>query len=78
MSSTLFIKVIESLTQTTRDKVLLYINLVIIVTGALGFYVYFSINPFSDEEILNLQDIVLRNISQVSSEKLDAVIPSIT
>ena len=55
---------IESLRQSTRDKILLYINLFIIVAGAIGFYVYFSINPFSQEEIKNLQQEVLKNISK--------------
>ena len=58
------IQVIASLTQTTRDKILLYANLFIILTGAIGFYVYFSINPFSEKEILGLQSEVLRNISR--------------
>ena len=56
-------QVIESLTQTTRDKILLYANLFIILTGAIGFYIYFSINPFSEKEILILQSEVLKNIS---------------
>ena len=43
---------------------LLYANLVIIVAAAIGLYVYFSINPFSEEEITKLQDIVLKNVNQ--------------
>ena len=60
----LTLQVIESLRQSTRDKIILYINLLIIVTGSIGLYVYFSINPFSQEEILNLQKEVLKNISR--------------
>ena len=55
---------IESLRQSTRDRIILYINLIIIVSGAIGFYVYFSINPFSPDEIEKLQEAVLKNISK--------------
>ena len=60
----LTLQVIESLRQSTRDKIILYINLLVIVTGSIGLYVYFSINPFSQEEVLNLQKEVLNNISR--------------
>ena len=55
---------IESLRQSTRDRIILYINLIIIVSGAIGFYVYFYINPFSPDEIEKLQEAVLKNISK--------------
>ena len=72
------LKVIESLSQSTRDKIVLYINLVIIVAGALGFYVYFSINPFTEEEISRLQKLAMKNISHHSGNLVDAISSSQT
>jgi len=63
--------VIESLRQSTRDKVILYINLFIILSGAIGFYVYFSINPFLPEEIEDFQQEALKNLSKtLETQKL--------
>ena len=46
---------ISHLEQTTCEKIVLYINLAIILTGAIVLYAYFSINPFTSEEIANLR-----------------------
>ena len=46
---------IAHLEQSTPEKIILYLNLVIIVCGAVALYVYFSINPFSPEEIAKLR-----------------------
>ena len=69
----LIFQVIESLRQSTRDKLILYTNLLIIVTGAIGFYVYFSINPFSQEEISNLQEAALKNITRSIAKQVDII-----
>ena len=50
---------IANLEQTKWQKAILYTNLFIILSGALGFYVYFSINPFTMEQIHNIQQEVL-------------------
>jgi hypothetical protein len=42
---------IANLKQETWKKVILYINLAIILAGAFALYVFFSINPFTLEEI---------------------------
>ena len=64
---------IESLRQSTRDKLILYTNLLIIVTGAIGFYVYFSINPLSQEEISTLQEAALKNITRSIAKQVDTI-----
>ena len=46
---------IPHLDQTIAEKAVLYLNLGIICTGAIVLYVYFSINPFTSEEIANLR-----------------------
>ena len=45
----------DPLEQTTMEKCALYINLFLILTGAVALYVYFSINPFTSEEIAELR-----------------------
>lgn len=49
--------------QTKGQKAILYLNLVTILIGAAGFYVYFSINPFTRDQIRILQDEALKNMS---------------
>ena len=46
---------IAHLEQTTTEKGVLYTNLVLILIGAIVLYVYFSINPFTQEEIDHLR-----------------------
>ena len=46
---------ISHLEQTSFEKAVLYINLVIILIGAVFLYAYFSINPFTSEEIFDIQ-----------------------
>jgi len=46
---------IAHLEQTTTEKGVLYTNLVLILIGAIVLYVYFSINPFTQEEIEHLR-----------------------
>lgn len=43
------------LEQTTCEKWILNVNLILILSGAIFLYVYFSINPFSTQEIAELQ-----------------------
>jgi len=50
---------LSTLSQSTTQKVILYTNLVIIVSLALFLYIYFSINPFTSQEIYNLRQISL-------------------
>ncbi len=50
---------IANLEQTTWEKSFLYVNLVIILAGALAFYIYFTINPFTIDEIQTLQNEVM-------------------
>lgn len=40
-----------ALAQTTTQKVILYLNLILIFGVAIAMYTYFSINPFTTEEI---------------------------
>ena len=46
---------IAHLEQNTYEKTFLYSNLVLILAGAIILYVYFSINPFTQEEIEELR-----------------------
>ena len=46
---------ISHLEQTPFEKAVLYINLVIILIGAVVLYAYFSINPFTSEEIFDIR-----------------------
>ena len=46
---------ISHLEQTPFEKAVLYINLVIILIGAVFLYAYFSINPFTSEEIFHIR-----------------------
>lgn len=43
------------LEQTACEKLILYFNLAIILMGAIVLYVYFSINPFTSQEIAALR-----------------------
>lgn len=42
---------ISNLEQSRGQKVILYVNLAIVISLALGAYVYFTISPFSVAEI---------------------------
>ena len=42
---------LSTLQQSTFQRVILYSNLAIILSLAVFLYVFFSINPFSDEEL---------------------------
>ena len=42
---------IAHLEQSTYKKSFLYSNLILILIGAIFLYVYFSINPFTEEKI---------------------------
>ena len=55
---------LADLNQTPLEKAVLYGNLIVILGVAVGFYVYFSINPFTAQEIQDLQSAALRNISR--------------
>jgi uncharacterized membrane protein len=61
---------ISHLEQTFWEKIVLYINLVIILLGAIGLYVYFSINPFTSEDIVNLRSNLNISISHYTKEDL--------
>ena len=61
---------ISHLEQPFWEKTILYINLVIILLGAIGLYVYFSINPFTSEEIVNLRSNLNISISSYTKEDL--------
>jgi len=60
---------LADLSQTLFQKVILYTNLVIIVSGAVVFYVILSINPFTIEEIQGMQAGILRNLTSSSTPK---------
>ena len=46
---------ISHLEQTTLEKLVLYTNLGIILAGAVALYAYFSINPFTSEDIFRIR-----------------------
>jgi len=56
---------LSTLSQSTTQKVILYTNLVIIISLALFLYIYFSINPFTSQEIDNLRQISLNKTTTV-------------
>lgn len=58
---------LADLSQTLFQKVILYTNLVLIVSGAVVFYVLLSINPFTMEEIQEIQAGILRNLTSSPS-----------
>ena len=45
---------VAALEQKTWEKFLLYSNLVVILAGGIALYVYFSISPFTSEEIAEI------------------------
>ncbi|KAJ9577156.1 hypothetical protein L9F63_006278, partial [Diploptera punctata] len=51
----LYIKKVNTLEQSDRDKKILNSSLIIIITVAIGLYAFFSINPLSQEETYNLR-----------------------
>jgi len=54
---------LSTLHQSTGQKVILYTNLVIIITLALFLYIFFSINPFSPEELLQFKSEAINKTS---------------
>ena len=50
---------LADLSQTTLQKTVLWLNLGVIVIVAVGLYAYFSINPFTREQVDQLQSQVL-------------------
>merc|ERR1719154_448503 len=57
---------LSTLQQTTSQKVILYTNLVIIVSLAIFLYTYFSISPFTPEKLSELKTISLnRTITEI-------------
>jgi len=54
---------LSTLQQSTSQQVILYINLVIIVSLAIFFYVWFSISPFTAEQIKQFQLVSLNKTS---------------
>ena len=45
------LEAVSSLRRTKAQKIILYINLAIILTLAVFLYAYFTVNPFTNEEI---------------------------
>jgi len=50
---------LADLSQTLLERVVLRLNLVIILAAAIGLYVYFSINPFTRDQVDKLRDKVM-------------------
>jgi len=50
---------LSTLAQTTGQKVILYTNLLIIISLAIFLYIFFSINPFSVEELDHFREVSL-------------------
>ena len=51
---------LADLNQTTFQKTILRLNLGVILLAAVGLYTYFSINPFTIEQIDQLREAVLQ------------------
>ncbi len=47
---------LSSLEQSRTQRAILLVNLVVILAVALAFYVYFSISPFTEEEIDRMRE----------------------
>ena len=53
--------------QSTWEKVVLNLNLVLVMCLAIGFYVYFCINPFTEDEIEEMQRMAYLRVSNLST-----------
>lgn len=50
---------VAALEQKTWEKFLLYSNLVVILAGGTALYIYFSISPFTSEEIAEIRSKII-------------------
>jgi len=55
------IEELTHLTQTHKQKAILYTNLIIITGVAVWFYIYFSFNPFTEDRIQEFKQIARNN-----------------
>lgn len=53
----------SSLKQSPWEKKVLRTNLIIIVLSAIGLYAFFSVNPFTTQEIDHLRELAVSNRS---------------